>query len=121
MKAIVLLSGTSYAAMEAVMYLIQPYLIDRGVEVGVLFSMLQVPTFVVGIGGGLLAARMQRQGRRLLIVLPAIGAGAYFALAAAPGLTAYAAFPVMYVWRDAVVGPPLGVRSVSHSSTLTLL
>jgi MFS family permease len=95
-RTVLLLSGTAFAAMEGLMYLIQPYLIDRGVEVGVLFSMLQVPTFVVGIGGGLLAARMQRQGRRLLIVLPAIGAGAYFALAAAPGLTAYAAFPVMY-------------------------
>ncbi len=95
-RAILLLTGTAYAAMEGVMYLVQPYLVDRGVEVGVLFSMLQVPTFLVGIGGGLLAARLQGQGRRLMLLLPAIGAGAYFSLMAAPGMSAYAAFPLMF-------------------------
>ena len=95
-RTIVLLSGTAFATMEGVGYLVQPYLIDRGIEVGVLFSMLQVPTFLVGIGGGLLASRVQRRGRALMLALPAVGAGAYCALALSPGLSAYAAFPLMY-------------------------
>jgi MFS family permease len=95
-RTVLLLTGTAYAAMEGLMYLVQPYLVDRGIEVGVLFSMLQVPTFLIGIGGGLLAARLQGQGRLLMLLLPAIGAGAYFSLMAAPGLSAYAAFPLMY-------------------------
>jgi MFS family permease len=95
-RALILLTGTTYAAMDGLMYLAQPYLVDRGVEVGVWFSMLQVPTFLVGIVGGLLAARFQGRGRRLMVWLPALGAGAYFSLVLSPGLTAYAAFPVMY-------------------------
>lgn len=95
-RTIVLLSGTAFAAMEAVGYLTQPYLIDRGIKIGVLFSMLQVPAFLVGIGGGLLASRLQGKGRALMIVLPAIGAGSYAALALGPGLSAYAGFPLMY-------------------------
>jgi MFS family permease len=95
-RNVILLTGTAVACMEGLMYLVQPYLVDRGIEVGVLFSMLQVPTFLIGIGGGLLAARVQGSGRALMIVLPAIAAGAYISLAIAPGLSAYAAFPLMY-------------------------
>jgi MFS family permease len=93
-RALLLLTGTSYAALEALNYLVQPYLIDRGLEVGVLFSMLQVPLFAVGIAGGLLAARWQHWGRGLLLALPAIGVGAYLALVLSPGLSGYAAFPL---------------------------
>ncbi|MGH2610775.1 MAG: MFS transporter, partial [Tepidiformaceae bacterium] len=94
-RAIVLLTGTAFAAMGSVDYLMQPYLIDRGVEIGVLFSMLQVPTFIIGIAGGLLASRLRGRGRTLMLVLPAIGAGAYLSLVLGPGLSAYAAFPLM--------------------------
>lgn len=95
-RNVILLTGTAFACMEGLMYLVQPYLVNRGIEVGVLFSMLQVPTFLIGIGGGLLASRVQGQARKLMILLPAIAAGAYLSLALAPGLTGYAAFPLMY-------------------------
>jgi predicted MFS family arabinose efflux permease len=90
----VLLTGTSFAALEALDYLIQPYLIDRGLEIGVVFSMLQVPLFAAGILGGLVASRLQSRGRTILLVLPALGVIGYLALVAAPGLSGYAAFPI---------------------------
>ncbi|MEX1104428.1 MAG: MFS transporter, partial [Dehalococcoidia bacterium] len=93
-RALVLLTGTSFAALEALDYLIQPYLIDRGLEIGVLFSMLQVPLFAVGIIAGLVASRLKGRGRTMLLVVPAVGAGAYLALVVSPGLSAYAAFPL---------------------------
>jgi len=47
------------AAFEGANYLVQPYLIDRGVEVGTLFSFLQLPIFGAGLLGALFAARIQ--------------------------------------------------------------
>jgi MFS family permease len=93
---VILLAGSAGAGLHILHYVVQPYLIDRGVEVGLLFSMLQVPIFFAGIVGGLLAARLTRAAGvvRMLLVLPAIGAFGAFALAAAPGLTAFAALPL---------------------------
>src|SRR5690606_35734324 len=57
LRAVILLTGGAYAALESIGYLVQPYLVDRGIEVGVLFSLLQVPTILAGVVGSLLAAR----------------------------------------------------------------
>ncbi|MGE5594585.1 MAG: MFS transporter [Hyphomicrobiales bacterium] len=98
LRTVVLLTGGVYAALDVVGYLSQPYLVDRGIEVGTWFSLLQVPMFAAGLGGSLLAGMVRDRGGTTpaLIAIPVLGAAGYFALAASPGLTAYAAFPVVY-------------------------
>jgi MFS family permease len=96
-RAVILLSGTAFAALEGAHYLVQPYLVDRGLGVGVLFSVLQAPLILMGAAGALAAGRVS-SGRIsfALIAVPVIGAGAYLVLAVAPGMNAYAAFPLMF-------------------------
>jgi MFS family permease len=74
-RALVLLAGTTGAALEAVTYLTQPYLVDRGIDVGVMFSLLQVPIFMAGIAGALLAGRARNPGMvvRTLVLVPVAG------------------------------------------------
>ncbi|MBK7329820.1 MAG: hypothetical protein IPI85_12265 [Dehalococcoidia bacterium] len=96
MRILIFLAGTAFAAIEAVHYLIQPYLVDRNVEVGVFFSLLQVPILVAGLGGALLSGRVSRgAGTKALVAGPLLGAGCFAALAGAPGLAAYAALPLL--------------------------
>ncbi len=96
-RAVVLLTGASAAALAASHYLIQPYLVERGVEVGTRFSLLQVPIFFAGMAGSLLAARIGvRLGTtRALVGIPLVGVAAYLVLAATPGLGGYAVFPLL--------------------------
>ena len=96
-RTVVLLAGVGVAGIEGVQYLTQPYLHARGVEIGVLFSVLQVPMMVMGMLGGLLAARVGQHanGVRLLVALLLAGIASYAMLAVAPGLTAYAALPLL--------------------------
>lgn len=103
-RAVVLLAGTTAAALEAIHYLVQPYLIDRDIEVGVVFSLLQVPIYFAGFAGALLASRFQaRVGTvRALIVGPAVGALGYAALAVTPGLGGYIAFPLVVAIGSAI-------------------
>ena len=98
LRWVILLSGAGFAAIEAVQYLIQPYLLDRGVEVGFWFSALQVPMIFAGAGGALVAGSVGgRVGAIIALLTIPIGAvGAYLALAAAPGLWAYAAIPALF-------------------------
>ncbi len=96
-RPVVLLTGTVIAGMESTHYLVQPYLIDRGIEIGGLFSLMQVPIFLAGLSGAFFAARVKSAsaGARLLILLPSIGMLACATLAGAPGLTGYLALPVL--------------------------
>ena len=95
-RILIFLAGTAFAAIEAVHYLIQPYLVDRNVEVGVFFSLLQVPILLAGLGGALLSGRVSRgAGTKALVAGPLLGAGCFAALAGAPGLAAYAALPLL--------------------------
>lgn len=95
-RIVIMLAGTAFAALEAVHYLIQPYLVDRKIEVGVMFSLLQVPILLAGLGGALLAGRVSsRAGARALLLGPIFGALCYAVLAASPGLTAYLALPLL--------------------------
>lgn len=91
LRAVILLAGVTTAALGAVHYLVQPFLVDRGVEVGVAFSLLQVPLFAAGMVGSLLAARIASQAgtQRALVVVPLTGAAGCVAIALAPGLGAY--------------------------------
>ncbi len=98
LRRVILLTGTATACLEVVHYLVQPYLIDRGVEVGVWFSMLQVPTILLGVGGALIASSALGRNRPFaaMLAIPAAGAGGYLLLAAGPGLSAYAVLPIMF-------------------------
>ncbi len=124
-RAIVLLAGVTSAAFEAAGYLVQPYLVDRDIEVGTLFSLLQVPIFLGGCAGALFAARTAaRFGPvRALVVGPLFGIVAFVALAAAPGLGAIAAFPVIIGLATAIRPIATGYvnRRVSSEARATIL
>jgi MFS family permease len=96
-RTVILFAGTTISIFEGVHYLVQPYLLDRGVEVGVIFSLLQVPMILAGVLGALAADRLGA-GKGLSAVLFGIamaGFAGYLALAWAPGLAAFAGFPAL--------------------------
>jgi MFS family permease len=97
LRAVILLAGVAMAALHGVQYLVQPFLVDRNIEVGVAFSLLQVPLFAAGMLGALLAARVAGQNgtRRALFIVPLAGGTGCLALALTPGMGAYAAFPMV--------------------------
>jgi MFS family permease len=96
-RAVILLAGTGIAVLEALHYMTQPYLLDRDIEVGTLFSLLQVPMIIAGILGALAASRVKGRGMvPALMVIPLLGSIAYLSLAMGPGLSAYASFPLIF-------------------------
>ncbi len=97
-RSVVLLAGTAVAALEGVHYLVQPYLIDRGVEVGVRFSMLQAPMLGAGVLGALAAGRLAVRAGAVgaITAIPMVAASAFLLLAFAPGLSGYLAFPIIF-------------------------
>lgn len=104
-RILIVLAGTAFAALESIHYLIQPFLLDRGIEVGAWFSLLQVPLLVAGLGGALVADRvMAKVGVKALLIGPLVGGAAYLVLAAAPGLVAYAPM-LLVVGASSVVEP----------------
>lgn len=124
-RAVVLLAGASTAALAASHYLIQPYLVERGVEVGTRFSLLQVPIFFAGFAGSMFAARIGvRVGtKRALIGLPLLGVAAYVVLAVTPGLGGYAAFPLLIALGSAIQPISSGFvnRQISSERRATVL
>ena len=96
-RILIVLAGTAFAALEAVHYLVQPYLIDRDIEVGIVFSSLQVPMLLAGLGGALAANRIAAWlgASRAFVIGPVLGGLCYVALSFSPGLAAYAALPLM--------------------------
>ena len=103
-RILILLAGTAFAALEAVNYLVQPYLIDRDIEVGTVFSLLQVPVLFAGLVGALVAGRIVSTAgsTRTFLIVPVFGAACYALLAGLPGLAAYAAFPLMIAFASTV-------------------
>ena len=91
---VILLSAATMSALMAGETIVQPYLIDRDVAVGPIFSLLQVPLTVLAALGALLAPRLlgDRSPLRLLVVIPLAGAALYGGLALLPGL---AGFPLL--------------------------
>lgn len=96
-RYVLLLFGVTVAGLETVHYLVQPYLVENGVRVGTAFSLLQVPLFAAGMGGALLASRVERVAGpvRGLLLLSAVGMAMLGALALAPSLWLYWALPVL--------------------------
>lgn len=125
LRWVILLSGAGYAAIEAVQYLVQPYLLDRGVEVGFWFSALQVPMIFAGAGGALFAGYVGgRMGAIIALLSIPVGAvGAYLALAAAPGLWAYAAIPALFALASCMEPITAGYvnRRIASSNRATIL
>jgi MFS family permease len=108
-----ILAGTAFAALEAVHYLIQPFLLDRDVEVGVWFSLLQVPLLAAGLGGALIADRvMSSIGTKTLLIGPVLGAIGYGLLSAVPGLSAYA--PLLLVVAMGSVVEPIATGYINR-------
>lgn len=96
-RYVVLLFGVAVAGIETVHYLIQPYLVENGVEVGAAFSLLQVPLFAAGMAGALAAGRVERLAGPIGAVL-ALGAGGAVLLgmlALSPTLWLYGALPAL--------------------------
>jgi len=96
-RVVILLAATAFAAMEGAHYLVQPFLIDREIEVGVVFSLLQVPILGAGLVGALIVDRIAgyRHINRAFVVAPVAGAAMFGILATAPGMLAYAALPLL--------------------------
>lgn len=115
-RPIVLLSGTAIAGMESVTYLIQPFLLDRDIEVGTVFSFLQVPVFLAGLTGAFLAGRITGPGNgaRMLLLLPSCGLMACVVLATVPGMAAYFALPVIVALTSTM--EPVATGMVNRAS-----
>lgn len=124
-RAVVLLAGASAAALVASHYLIQPYLVERGVAVGARFSFLQVPVFFAGFAGSVAAARVgAKVGTvRALVGLPLGGVAAYLVLAMTPGLRGYAALPILVALGSAIQPISSGFvnRQISSQRRATVL
>lgn len=71
------------AGLGATGYLIQPFLLDKGLDIDFTFSALQLPGLVAAIVGASVAYRLvARSGPvAVLATLPVVGVGAYVALA----------------------------------------
>lgn len=125
LRVTVLLMAGLMAGIESVHYLTQPYLIDRGVEVGVWFSALQVPLFVAGIVGALLAPRLvaRDSSTRPLVLGGLLGAAGCFALAATPGTAAFIALPLVVGMGGALhpIGSGYVNRRVDSARRATVL
>lgn len=95
LRLLVLLASAMVAGLETVHYLVQPYLLDAGIEVGALFSLLQVPLFAAGMAGALLAGRIEARLGAVpgMLAMGAGGAAMLGVLALAPNLWAYGALP----------------------------
>ena len=71
------------AGLGATGFLVQPFLLDKGQDVDIVFSALQLPGLLAAVVGSLLAFRLvSRAGPiAVLTALPVLGVGAYAALA----------------------------------------
>lgn len=115
-RAVILLAGTATAATHAVIYLVQPYLLDRDIEIGFWFSALQVPMTIAGVAGSLIAARLAgRLGVAALLAVPIGGAAAYFVLAGVPGLAAYPALLALHLFGTTLA--PIASGYVNRRTT----
>ena len=92
----IVFAGALAATTAATGYLVQPFLLHQGVEVGLSFSLLQVPEMAMGAVGALVAHRIAgRVGvRRYLSFLLVVSVGLYSGLATIDFLGAIAFF-----WR----------------------
>jgi MFS family permease len=105
LRWLITLGGILGASLGSAMYLVQPLLLDRGVEVGVAFSTLQVPQLIAAALGALaLAAVLRRVGEVTVVAgIVAFGLLAYAGLASVPTLAAFAFIPVIAVLESTII------------------
>ena len=122
---VLLFSGALSAGLGSAHYLVQPYLLANGVEVGGLFSLLQAPQLLGGALGSLVAYRFVRRFGETAVLLGvgAAGAGAYAGVAAISSLGAFAFIPVVALLEAAVIPVATGAvnRRVPSSERATVL
>jgi MFS family permease len=96
-RYVLLFFGVTVAGIETVHYLVQPYLVENGIGVGPLFSLLQVPLFAAGMAGALVAAPLERRfgAMRGMVALAAGGLAMLAALALSPSLWLYGGLPLL--------------------------
>ncbi len=124
-RAVMLLSGSTYAAMETLSFLRQPFLLDRGIEVGPLFSALQLPLFVAGLAGSFAAERVLRVAGvpRTLLLGPLLAFAGCAVIAVVPGMAAYPALPLLVALNTCMLPIATGAinRRVSSARRATIL
>jgi len=105
LRWLVIVGGILGASLGAAMYLVQPLLLDRGVEVGVLFSTLQVPQLLMGAVGALLVASILRKLGEFTVIACIVACGllAYGGLASIPTLAAFAFIPLVAMLESAII------------------
>ncbi len=125
MRWMVLLSAGVMATVGSSMYLVQPYLLANGVEVGIVFSLLQVPQLLGGMAGSLLAYRVARMlgEPRALVVCGAIGVGAYAGAAAVTTLGGFVFIPIFALFEALTLPVSSGYinRRVESAQRATVL
>jgi MFS family permease len=125
LRWLLLLGGILGACLSAAMYLTQPLLLDRGLEVGVLFSAIQVPQLLAGAAGALLVASFLRKTGEATVVMAIIAAGiaTYAGLATIPTLAAFALVPVIAMLESTVIPITTGYvnRRVPSDQRATIL
>ena len=113
------------AGLGAVGYLEQPFLLDKGQDVGFTFSALQLPGLVAGVIGATFAFRVvQRLGPVVVLTtVPLIGVGSYAALALIDDLGAISFFVVLMLLRAALQPIATGYlnRRVPSAQRATIL
>ncbi len=113
------------AGLGAVSYLEQPFLLDKGLEVGLTFSVLQLPGLVAGVIGATFAFRLiRRMGPvAVLTTVPLVGVGSYAALALIDDLGAISFFVVLMLLRAALQPIATGYlnRRVPSAQRATIL
>jgi MFS family permease len=94
---LVLLNGLLAATLGATNYLIQPLLVSRGVEVGFLFSTLQLPWLVFAAVGAFIAGALVRRAGEVVVLggVVVVGAAAYALLASTSTPASFALFGVV--------------------------
>lgn len=125
LRWLVALGGAIHAGIGASMYFVQPLLLDRGVELGLAFSSLQVlPWLAAATGALIVASALRRVGEvTVLSVLAAGGLAAYAGLASVPSLAAFAFVPVLAMLESTIIPLTTGYvnRRVPSEQRATVL
>ncbi len=124
-RFMLLFTGAVGAALGSAQYLIQPFLISSGVQVGITFSLLQVPQLLGGMAGSVVAYRIMRLTgeTKLVFILGAIGIGAYAGLALTSALGWMALFPLIAILEAVILPVATGFinRRVGSEQRATIL
>lgn len=104
-RQVLFFTAIIFAGLQAAVYLTQPLLLRHGVEIGVTFSLLQMPMLVAGIVGALVAFRvLARVGEsKSFLVLLVAGIAAYTALALVDVLAAVGFLVLVGLMRSAAL------------------